>query len=180
MLIPSNCTGIAAGAFKNNSSRISEISIEKKVVKIEAGAFSGMPYLSRINISPKNACYRDINNAVHSKDGKLLVFYPNALEGSYNSMTDETEVLGKYSFYESSLSLLSLSKELNGIEGYAFGPKLKTIRFRGETPPEFIDPFAFAAASKNLEIEVPNQSVDLYKKALAEVNPNLAKRVSGY
>lgn len=179
LLLPDSCTAIGERAFWNVNGKVEEVYVGAGVSEIAPGAFSGLDDLSYIDVDWKNSHYTTINCGLYTKDGKRLIAYPNVLSGICRVYAG-TEVLGKYAFYESGISTLILPENLKGIEGYVFGRNLKVLRFQGTTPPESLSREAFAGISEDLAIEVPEASLESYRKALGEISPELEEKTVGF
>lgn len=179
LVLPDTCSFVGERAFQNVWERVEEVYVGAGVLEISPGAFLGLDALSYIDVDWKNPHYTTRNCGLHSKDGKRLIAYPNALSGS-GRVYAGTEILGSYAFYGSRLSALFLPEKLREIEEYAFGKELKTLRFQGTIPPESISREAFAGISDDLAIEVPEESLESYRKALEEAAPVLAGRITGF
>ena len=75
--IPDGVTEIEDTAFAGCSSLL-EINIPDNVKEIGGGVFYGCSSLTTIDISPDNPNFKCVDNALFTKDGKILVSY---LEG---------------------------------------------------------------------------------------------------
>ncbi len=175
--------GVARDAFVNLKGDLKMIDIPANYTKIEPGAFSGLRYLESIHIDFKNPVYTSIDEAVYTKDKKTLVAYPEARVGVYPMREDrKAEHIGKLAFYNSSLTMVVFPTSIKTIDDYAIGGDIQTVRFTGETLPEYISPRAFGNISRTKcpVIEVPDNCLEEYREMFARIHPNLADAVVGY
>lgn len=175
--------GVAGDAFVNLKGDLKMIDIPANYTKIEPGAFRGLHYLECIYIDFKNPVYTSIDEAVYTKDKKTLVAYPEGRVGIYPMREDrKAEHIGKLAFYNSSLTMVVFPTSIKTIDDYAIGGDIQTVRFTGETLPEYISPRAFGNISRKKcpVIEVPDICLEEYREMFARIHPYLAEAVVGY
>ena len=117
VVIPNGITEIKNSAFY--SSKVKSIKIPESVTKIEEiGLYCGN--VESFDVDPKNRNYKTIDGVVYSKDGRVLVQFPNGRSGYY-TMPNEVESVKKSAISGCvKLSGLSLSNRLTKIDDFMF------------------------------------------------------------
>lgn len=83
VVLPSEgCSGIAAGAFSNVPTVISEIYIPANVTHIEPGAFCGLADLEWLEAEGSDSCYTE-DGVLFSENGTCILGFPSARTGNY-------------------------------------------------------------------------------------------------
>ncbi len=125
------------------------IDIPANYTKIEPGAFSGLRYLESIHIDFKNPVYTSIDEAVYTKDKKDSGGLSRGKSrGVPHERGQEGRAYRKAGFYNSSLTMVVFPTSIKTIDDYAIGGDIQTVRFTGETLPEYISPRAFGNISR--------------------------------
>ncbi len=83
------------------------------------GNFENCPNLVSIDVAPDDKAYKSSDGVLFSKDGKELIQYPAAKEGSY-IVPYGTETINSYAFFESRISNIQLPDSITSIETSAF------------------------------------------------------------
>lgn len=170
---------------------IHEILFPKTLKKVQGGLFNYSPLIKSYNVAPDNPYFCVINEALYSKDGKILYAVPNPKRSSF-IVAEETEKIAERAFYClpelrsvilpnslhiigdrafqdcSQLESLRLPANITsvGVDFLMSCDNLKTVIMDGIVPPQMIghvtdDMWIY----KNIELLVPKGSVAEYKKS---------------
>ena len=96
--IPDGVETISAECF-NVIQNIERVTIPASVTEIEEGAFFSTFALKEIVVDEANPNYRSENGLLLSKDGKLLLAWPDGMGGSELVIPEGVERIGAYLFY---------------------------------------------------------------------------------
>ena len=96
--IPDGVETISAECF-NLIQNIETVTIPASVTEIEEGAFFSTFALKEIVVDEANPNYRSENGLLLSKDGKLLLAWPDGMGGSELVIPEGVERIGAYLFY---------------------------------------------------------------------------------
>jgi hypothetical protein len=77
---------------------IEEITIPNEVTKLRNGAFVGCDTLKKINADESHEVYASADGILYTKDGKKLISYPPAKEGTEYTLPDSVEEITTYAF----------------------------------------------------------------------------------
>lgn len=155
----------------NKNVLVSSVSIPSTVKSISEFAFSDSRGLTSINVDSKNPYYKDINGVLYSKNGNNLLYYPNALSGSY-VVPDTTIVIDKYSFYYSkNLTSVSMAFGVKRIEEGAFGDCTSLEEVLLSDTVESIGDYAFANDKKLEKIFIPKSVTTISENAFSNSSP---------
>lgn len=80
--------------------------------------FYGCGALERMIVDEENAVYSSINGILYSKDKSELLYVPNAIREV--TLPDETTVIGREAFRESSITTFTIPKQITEIGDFAF------------------------------------------------------------
>ncbi len=145
--IPDSVAIIHAEAFEGCN--LNTINIPSSVTDIDSTAFGivdgkGMPKLEAIEVENNSLCFKSVDGVLFSKDGKVLLKYPQArksdkyvipdgvVEIAENAfalasklknvvMPETVEIIGKFSFYHCpKLSKINIPEAVNRIDRFAF------------------------------------------------------------
>ena len=145
--IPDSVAIIHAEAFEGCN--LNTINIPSSVTDIDSTAFGivdgkGMPKLEAIEVENNSLCFKSVDGVLFSKDGKVLLKYPQArksdkyvipdgvVEIAENAfalasklknvvMPDTVEIIGKFAFYHCpKLSKINIPEAVNRIDRFAF------------------------------------------------------------
>ena len=168
-----------------------EILFPKTLKKVQGGLFNYSPLIKSYNVVPDNPYFCVINEALYSKDGKILYAVPNPKRSSF-IVAEETEEIAERAFYSlpelrsvilpnslhiigdrafqdcSQLENLRLPANITnvGVDFLLSCDNLKTVIMDGIVPPQMTghvtdDMWKY----KDVELLVPKGSIDEYKKA---------------
>ena len=145
--IPDSVAIIHAEAFEGCN--LNTINIPSSVTDIDSTAFGivdgkGMPKLEAIEVEDNSRCFKSVDGVLFSKDGKVLLKYPQArksdkfvipdgvVEIAENAFAlasklknvvipDTVEIIGKYAFYHCpKLNKINIPEAVNRIDRFAF------------------------------------------------------------
>lgn len=97
-VIPDGVEKIASECF-NLIQEIKTVVIPESVKEIEEGAFFSTFKLKEIIVDEGNANYKSENGLLLSRDGKLLLAWPDGTEDTRFEIPDGVERIGEYLFY---------------------------------------------------------------------------------
>lgn len=110
---------ICKKAFEKTNTE--QIKIPGTVDEIEEDAFSFTMNLSEIKVDPSNRKYRSIDGVLHSRDGKILIRYPQGKPNASYYLEDEVTKIGKKAFSCAvKLCSVTFAGNLKEIEANAF------------------------------------------------------------
>ncbi len=104
--------------FIGHNDKIKTFKVTSKVENMGAYSFLGAAYLENIIVAEDNPHFKDIDGALHSKDGKTLIFVPRAKEGGYTINANVTTI-GEKAFYFSRLTNINIPERVASIENNA-------------------------------------------------------------
>ena len=152
--IPDSVTTIGESAFSNCDS-LTSITIPDSVTTIGYATFAGCSSLTSVTIPDSVTTIGD--SAFSSCRSLISITIP-----------DNVTTIGSYAFQGcDSLTSITIPDGLTTIGGdYAFYycDNLKSVYCKATTPPS-LGNYAFSSWAYNLKIYVPNESVEVYKKA---------------
>ena len=152
--IPDSVTSIGSSAFSGCSS-LTSVTIPNGVTTIGDSAFSSCSSLTSITIPDS---VTSIGDSAFSSCRSLISI----------TIPDNVTTIGSYAFQGcDSLTSITIPDGLTTIGGdYAFYycDNLKSVYCKATTPPS-LGNYAFSSWAYNLKIYVPNESVEVYKKA---------------
>ena len=130
--LPKYLETIGAYAFRN-CAYLKEIKIPSSVTAIGDCVFTYCPNLEKIEVASDNEAFTSVDGVLFNKSQTTLLQYPMAKRGSRYKTPSGVKTIGKYAFYNSSLTDIHLSNGVlfinnSGFEGCAL---LKTIRLPG-------------------------------------------------
>ena len=169
---------------------IKEVTLPKTLKKVPGGVFNYSPHIKTFSLNPENPYFTIIDEALCSKDGKILFSVPNYNRNSY-SVPEGVEVIAAHAFlYLPKLESITLPSTLQVIESRAFqgddalksivipanvvkigidslwADNLKTVIMQCHVPPEMTgivndDEWRY----RDVDLLVPHDSVALYNNA---------------
>ena len=130
--LPKYLETIGAYAFRN-CAYLKEIKIPSNVTAIGDCVFTYCANLEKIEVASDNEAFTSVDGVLFNKSQTTLLQYPMAKRGSRYKTPSGVKTIGKYAFYNSSLTDIHLSNGVlfinnSGFEGCAL---LKTIRLPG-------------------------------------------------
>lgn len=185
LTLPESVTELGDMAF-SNCKNLMKVSIGSNLKHAEA-PFAECPLLKSISVSEDNPYLTDIDGVLYSKDLSTLIGYPNAHGEEYElpsatakiarmaffkndairalKCEDELLEIGSEAFEQSSIETISLGARLQLIGAAAFNlcTNLKKIKCLALIPPTCEN--SFTNISSDVILYVPDDSVELYKKA---------------
>ncbi len=127
--IPKNVQNIGFQAFFG-CFKLEEVNIPASVTEIEAYAFEGCNALTAIHVADSNPNYKDEDGILFDIEGKTLILYPSAKEGTSYSVPDGCTRVEEYAFmgctHLESINIDNIT-EL-GRDAFYYCTSLKTIR----------------------------------------------------
>lgn len=164
-----------------------EILFPKTLKKVQGGLFNYSPLIKSYHVTPDNPFFCVIDEALYSKDGKILYAVPNP-ERSYFSVAEGTEEIAERAFFGlPKLRTVILPNSLHIIGNRAFQDcpqleclklpanvtsigefflmgcdNLKTIIMDGTVPPQMT---GHMTNYRDITLLVPKESIAEYKKA---------------
>ncbi|EAY18774.1 surface antigen BspA-like [Trichomonas vaginalis G3] len=158
--IPIGVTYIGKYAFLNTS--ITEIYLQGNVTTIREGAFGALRNLKKITVTETNFNFKSVNNLLMTKDGKIIVAYPQDLHETKITIPDGAEYIGQYCYsYASSATEVVFPKSVIDIGLHAFAG-CKSIQ--SITLPEHVETisdYAFQGCTGLIEINIQAKSICL-------------------
>jgi hypothetical protein len=169
---------------------IKEVTLPKTLKKVPGGVFNYSPHIKLFSLDPENPYFTIIDEALCSKDGKILFSVPNYHRESY-TVPEGIEVIGARAFaYLPRINSITLPSTLRVIESRAFqgddalksitipanvekievyalwADNLKKVIMECSVPPKMTgvvrdDEWIY----KDVSLFVPHESVELYKQA---------------
>lgn len=103
----------------SEAKKLVTLNLPKSTKELSVSNFTECDSLSEINITEGNELYRSENGVLYSSDGKTLVMFPQGRSGSFE-VPEGVENIGKFAFYQSSLSEIKLPDSLETIDSHAF------------------------------------------------------------
>lgn len=107
------------GSFAFQGAGIEHLAIPASVTNIGDRAFNSCRNLLTIDVDPLNCYYSSINGALVKLDDKEIIQAPCGDTGNY-SVPHGIEIIGDFSFQESSFSNITIADQVETINGYAF------------------------------------------------------------
>ena len=109
------------GSFAFARTEISDVQISGGTDKIGTGAFSETPTVRSFSVDADNATFKSSNGVLFDREGKTLICYPAAKEGSEYEVPEGVTAISASAFANNrSLSKIILPSTLKRIGGYAF------------------------------------------------------------
>ncbi len=169
---------------------IKEVTLPKTLKKVPGGVFNYSPHIKSFCLDPENPYFTIIDEALCSKDGKILFSVPNYHRENYTE-PEGIEVIGARAFaYLPKINSITLPSTLKVIESRAFqgddalksivipanvmkigidslwADNLKTVIMQCPVPPEMTgivkdDEWRY----RDVDLLVPHDSVALYNNA---------------
>ena len=155
VILPEKMTEIPENAFAV-CGKLKSIHICAGVTSIMANAFSYCSSFSDITVDPDNTEYKSVDGVLYSKDGKTLVLYPGAREGTEFTVPEGTERIGYYSICSANnLEKIIFPRSLKSIGDFSVQTcnKLKEVTLRNGL--QTIGQYAFAYDSALDTIKIP-------------------------
>lgn len=103
----------------SGAKKLVTLNLPKSTKELSISNFTECDSLAEINIPEGNELYRSENGVLYSADGKTLVMFPQGRSGSFE-VPEGVENIGKFAFYQSSLSEIKLPDSLETIDSHAF------------------------------------------------------------
>ncbi len=108
------------GAFEG-CTKIPSIYIPSSIELIEEGAFLNCPKLRSFEVSEESSTYKTIDGVLFSKDGTLLVAYPEGRHESSYIVPEGVTTIGSYAFWANKdITYISFPESLETIGKEAF------------------------------------------------------------
>ena len=168
---------------------IKEVTLPKTLKKVPGGVFNYSPHIKSFSLDPENPYFTIIDEALCSKDGKILFSVPNYHRESY-TVPEGIEVIGARAFaYLPRINSIILPSSLRVIESRAFqgddalksitipanvekievhalwADNLKTVIMECSVPPEMTGGVSDDEWIYNdVSLFVPHDSVAFYKQ----------------
>ncbi|MCH5218787.1 MAG: leucine-rich repeat domain-containing protein [Muribaculaceae bacterium] len=168
VVIPEGITEIKFGAFRGCNS-LASITLPASVSIIEVWAFANCENLERIIISSENPNYSSEGGMLLNKDKTILYSGPGK---GFVKIPDGIIHIGNEAFIGSSVEEVSIPPSVTSISALTFieCDDLKKITCEAVTPPAIDGSYGSfltydLSTPMDLDIFVPGQSVELYKKA---------------
>ena len=117
--IPDGLTEIENGVF-SGCVALEEIIIPQNIKSIKSGVFGGCSAMKRIVVDKRNSRYKDVDGVLYTKDGKILVAYPNGRGAESYKVEDGTEEIMEFAFYCSDIKFAELPESVTKIGASAF------------------------------------------------------------
>ncbi len=125
IIIPDSVTEIGGRAF-HGLYALKEVKIGKGVAHFsDPSEWDTIPYvffsckaLERVIVDEENAVYSSVSGILYSKDKSKLLYVPNAIREV--TLPDETTVIGREAFRESSITTFTIPKQITEIGDFAF------------------------------------------------------------
>jgi len=96
------------------------VTIPDGITSIDARLFVDCYFLTRIDVSPNNPVYEDVDGVLFDKQRKMLVYYPSAREGAFTIPGGVTGI-SENAFYDSmGLTSVIIPDSVASIGEYAF------------------------------------------------------------
>lgn len=179
------------GPMLGCSGKLHEVTIPNTLEKIQGGLFNYSSLIKSYNVAPNNPYFCVIDDALYSKDGKILYAVPNPERNNFTVADGTEEIAEKAFFYLSKLETVVLPNSLQVIGDRAFQgcsklgiirlpanvmsvgvdflldcDNIKTVIMDSIVPPQMIghvtdDMWIY----KKIELLVPKGSIDEYKNA---------------
>lgn len=125
--IPDSVTEIEKAAFSCCWS-LKSIEIPNSVVKIGEEAFWDCESLCNISVAPENPSFKDIDGVLYSKDGRVLIKYPESKEGDSYVIPDGVTEIGDGAFWGcKSLKSIEIPRDCK-LDNRAFAEDVKIKR----------------------------------------------------
>ncbi|MGN1106625.1 MAG: leucine-rich repeat domain-containing protein, partial [Huintestinicola sp.] len=103
----------------SGAKKLVTLNLPKSTKELSVSNFTECDSLAEINIPEGNELYRSENGVLYSADGKTLVMFPQGRSGSFE-VPEGVENIGRFAFYQSSLSEIKLPDSLETIDSHAF------------------------------------------------------------
>ncbi|MBR1860939.1 MAG: leucine-rich repeat protein [Lachnospiraceae bacterium] len=151
--IANTVTKIESGAFMYL--KIKEVYIPESVNEIGSGAFEASAYTISFTVDKNNSYYKDSEGVLYTKDGKTLVAFPGAREGSY-IVEEGTETVDSFSFENAHISEIKFPDSLKtiGMTAFANSEICGTVNIPHGV--ETISSFAFDRCKSIKKVSVPS------------------------
>ena len=118
LVFPETLETIESAAFYRCYS-LTEIEIPKSVSNIGSGAFFRCASLLNIRVGKDNAHFQDIDGVLYSKDGKVLLAYPEGRVDSFYSIPEGVTTIADDAFgYHSSLRYVNIPDSVVNFPDY--------------------------------------------------------------
>ncbi len=129
--LPETIVSIGEFAF-SSCGNLTAIHIPTSVSSIGVAPFSHSTQLAKITVAAENESYKAVNNVIYSKDGKVLVTCPTAIDVT---ILDTVTEIGQYAFYyNTNLTKITIPSGVITLGEAAFGncSKLSSVNFEGD------------------------------------------------
>ncbi|MDR0928809.1 MAG: leucine-rich repeat domain-containing protein [Oscillospiraceae bacterium] len=115
--LPDSLTTIKEGAF--DCDYVTSITLPAQVSHIDAEALTGYD-LKKILVDPNNPHFSSADGVLFSKDGSVLVRYPERKAGESYAIPEGVVSIAPYAFADSSIARVTFPTSLTTIGEYAF------------------------------------------------------------
>ncbi|MBQ3531015.1 MAG: leucine-rich repeat protein [Oscillospiraceae bacterium] len=119
LVIPEGVKSIGNHAFLNCFNLGGKLVLPNSLTKIGAIAFGNCFGFEEVEVASGNQYFASIDDALYTKDGKTLLYYPGQKTGAY-SINPGTETIGRMAFYHANVDSVTLPESVKVIEEKAF------------------------------------------------------------
>ncbi len=120
LIIPEGVKTIDKYAFLHCYSLDGKLVLPESLSKIGDVAFGNCYGFEKVEVASGNQYYASIDDALYTKDGKTLLYYPGQKTGAY-SVNPGTETIGRMAFYHANVTSVTLPESIKTIVSGAFG-----------------------------------------------------------
>lgn len=172
VVIEEGVTNLGDNVFRG-CTELASITIPASVSAIGRHALCNCDRLAEINVAEGNACYCSLDGVLFSKDGRLLVKYPEGKLDAIYTVPSGVVRLGNCAFSHCiGLMNVTLGQDVAEIGETAFLRclSLAEMTVKALIPPR-VAPGAFGVAgeedavNRDMPVYVPEESVEAYRKA---------------
>ena len=112
-----------------NCPKLSSVTFSQYLTKIAPDAFENCPSLTSFSIK-NHAEWKSVNGVIYTKNQDKLILFPQGVTGHYDLNSNVVEI-ADYAFYQSHLSTIFLTNNLQCIGEFAFeeAKQLTTVAF---------------------------------------------------
>ena len=168
LAIPDSTISIGEEAFLSVDP-LTEVYLGSGLSELGAMAFKECYRLEKITVSDDNSSFKSIDGVLYTKDGKTLLYFPQAKSGTGFFIPEEVVTIGDYAFYKATGIIeleIPASVEIIGESAFREAASLKKVQISGARE---IRDYAFYDCENITVLTMKEGTVSIGNQAFAEL-----------